>query len=673
MVHQRHARCDRAERPRCARPFSRTRSRAPDRLPVRRREPRVAPTALLARVARLRGRRVRGLPRRADGVQRALARRARARRSSRPSRVPRRARGRRRAARAAAAGGALARPWTAACAATVALCAADALTRPLSELEWSGGLRPVVLFCFAPAARDALATCARVMPGVLAVVALELYVVLVYACLCVMLYGADGGKGDGGEGGSSPFGSLSDAFVALFALSTTVNDPDVWLPLYARRGWSAVVVFGSFIVVQVSPSCAQPSCSRVGDELSPPPLSLSGLPRAQPRARDRVQHVRREPRRAAPRARGRAPRGARRRFESPPRRAAAAARHARRAHRRTRRRAAALPALEARGAVRAPRPGRARRGAPRGLRPRARRAELARARALGAGRRGRRGRRRAAAARAARGARAGALQLGNATASSSRARAGGAPGRAASCGSCSRRSRSSRPSGRPARARLGWRVCLENGWHVVALASSALTCAAALGALGALALPLGDGGGADGAASRAAPPARRTRRRRCSCSGGASTCCARCGACRGSPRARHGRHDPAVAARAARRRTACFHVRAARRRSARSGMKLRPLSRVRVARHPALGRRGRRARARLRRPVGGRARRARAVPPAQLQHVPRGVRHALRAARREQLGPGRGGLRGASARAAAAAAAAARSRTCTLSASTWSS
>ena len=374
--------------------------------------------------------------------------------------MPRRVRGRRRAARAAAGRRARA-AVDAACAATVALCAADALTRPLSELEWSGGLRPVVLFCFAPAARDALTTCARVMPGVLAVVALELYVVLVYACLCVMLYGADGGKGDGGEGGSSPFGSLSDAFVALFALSTTVNDPDVWLRCRAarlehgRRLWLVHRRAGV-------PSCAA-SCSRVGVTLSPP-LSLSGLPRAQPRARDRVQHVRREPRRAA---RPRAPAGSR----GPRRRRARRAAGGHRASRAARSSPHSAPCspfpAQSRGAVRHCGRTRAARcaeaidgGGRLDLHVRARWGRLT-------------GQRRQRAAAARRLAALAHARCGSATRpqSSSRARAGGAPGRAASCGSCSRRSRSSRPWGRPSACALGWRVCL-GAVGVVALASA---------------------------------------------------------------------------------------------------------------------------------------------------------------------------------------------------------
>ena len=65
------------------------------------------------------------------------------------------------------------------------------------------------------------------MPSVLMVVMLELYVILVYACACFLLYGRRGDDLDG------PFQELDWSFINLFALSTTVNNPDIWLPMYA--------------------------------------------------------------------------------------------------------------------------------------------------------------------------------------------------------------------------------------------------------------------------------------------------------------------------------------------------------------------------------------------------------------------------------------------------------
>ena len=63
--------------------------------------------------------------------------------------------------------------------------------------------------------------------ALLPVLVLELLVTLAYSCVCVVLY--HGVK-------DAPFTSLGSAFINLFALSTTVNDPDVWMPLYDRCG-----------------------------------------------------------------------------------------------------------------------------------------------------------------------------------------------------------------------------------------------------------------------------------------------------------------------------------------------------------------------------------------------------------------------------------------------------
>ena len=81
----------------------------------------------------------------------------------------------------------------------------------------------------------------RTMPSVLMVVMLELYVILVYACACFLLYGRRGDDLDG------PFQELDWSFINLFALSTTVNNPDIWLPMYAQNPWNALV-FISFLI-----------------------------------------------------------------------------------------------------------------------------------------------------------------------------------------------------------------------------------------------------------------------------------------------------------------------------------------------------------------------------------------------------------------------------------------
>lgn len=65
---------------------------------------------------------------------------------------------------------------------------------------------------------------------------LELLVTLAYSCVCVVLY--HGVR-------EAPFTTLGSAFMNLFALSTTVNDPDVWMPLYDRCATRSVLRGGA--------------------------------------------------------------------------------------------------------------------------------------------------------------------------------------------------------------------------------------------------------------------------------------------------------------------------------------------------------------------------------------------------------------------------------------------
>ena len=76
------------------------------------------------------------------------------------------------------------------------------------------------------------------------VLLLEIYLILVYACACFLLYGRTG------DDKENPFRELDWSFINLFALSTTVNDPDIWLPLYSRNRWNALV-FISFLLVNL--------------------------------------------------------------------------------------------------------------------------------------------------------------------------------------------------------------------------------------------------------------------------------------------------------------------------------------------------------------------------------------------------------------------------------------
>lgn len=76
-----------------------------------------------------------------------------------------------------------------------------------------------------PQVRNCSLSTLHAVSALLPVLVLELLVTLAYSCVCVVLY--HGVK-------DAPFTSLRSAFINLFALSTTVNDPDVWMPLYDR-------------------------------------------------------------------------------------------------------------------------------------------------------------------------------------------------------------------------------------------------------------------------------------------------------------------------------------------------------------------------------------------------------------------------------------------------------
>ena len=99
-----------------------------------------------------------------------------------------------------------------------------------SQRQFSGVMRPFVVFYYSASAQRAMTTTWRVLPSVSTIVLLELYIVLVYACLCFVLYSQPGSPD-----GSTSFRSLSWAFVHLYELSTTVNNPDIWLHLNLRR------------------------------------------------------------------------------------------------------------------------------------------------------------------------------------------------------------------------------------------------------------------------------------------------------------------------------------------------------------------------------------------------------------------------------------------------------
>ena len=129
----------------------------------------------------------------------------------------------------------LRRAWRAALCASIA----DITLRPLTLFAYSAFLRPFSLYFFLRRVRTGARNTVEMLPLVSAIVFLELYLALVWACACVAFFG---------DIEDSGFDRLGEGFVNLFALSTTVNNPDVWLPLYARARVNGLV-FAAFLVV----------------------------------------------------------------------------------------------------------------------------------------------------------------------------------------------------------------------------------------------------------------------------------------------------------------------------------------------------------------------------------------------------------------------------------------
>jgi len=128
------------------------------------------------------------------------------------------------------------------------LTALDVATRGLTGRQWSGLLRPACLFYYSEAARIAGTNSLNTLPSVASVVLLEWYVVLVFAAAAVLLFGPLG-AGDP-DSPAFAFRSLGWSALSLFQLSAgSVNDPDVWLPIYALRPLLAAAFFVVFLII----------------------------------------------------------------------------------------------------------------------------------------------------------------------------------------------------------------------------------------------------------------------------------------------------------------------------------------------------------------------------------------------------------------------------------------
>jgi hypothetical protein len=66
----------------------------------------------------------------------------------------------------------------------------------------------------------------RTVPSVIQWIGIEFLSVLVFACFAVILYAS---VDRGGASEQTAFLSLNRAFISLYELSLTVNDPDIYL------------------------------------------------------------------------------------------------------------------------------------------------------------------------------------------------------------------------------------------------------------------------------------------------------------------------------------------------------------------------------------------------------------------------------------------------------------
>lgn len=109
----------------------------------------------------------------------------------------------------------------------------------LGGIIYSGTLKPAVVFYLSSNARDALEALGRVGPVVFKVIVMELFIILSFAAVATNMYYE-----------SVSFSCLSDSFVSLFELSTTVVNPSLWMPLYDKHRTSAIF-FIAFVITSV--------------------------------------------------------------------------------------------------------------------------------------------------------------------------------------------------------------------------------------------------------------------------------------------------------------------------------------------------------------------------------------------------------------------------------------
>ncbi|KAG7368073.1 ion transport protein [Nitzschia inconspicua] len=99
--------------------------------------------------------------------------------------------------------------------------------------------KPIVFFYQSRRARDAFEALSRIGKKLLRVILIELFLILTFAAVACRLFSND-----------ENFQTLGRSWLSLFALSTTVVNPSIWMPAYNDSRWNAIF-FVTFIVVGV--------------------------------------------------------------------------------------------------------------------------------------------------------------------------------------------------------------------------------------------------------------------------------------------------------------------------------------------------------------------------------------------------------------------------------------
>ena len=109
----------------------------------------------------------------------------------------------------------------------------------LLAFDWIGLLWPILrvlmvtgivrfypIVYYSRKARNALVDYGRTLPNVLLWIALEFFMLVVYSCLCVVLFAS---VDRDGRSKQIAFSDFDHAFISLYSLSLTVNNPNIYI------------------------------------------------------------------------------------------------------------------------------------------------------------------------------------------------------------------------------------------------------------------------------------------------------------------------------------------------------------------------------------------------------------------------------------------------------------